>query len=125
MIVGEDFRQQVRVPKVIGTQPQTLRLRAGYLSEVRRGSKRSTIRKGKQPIKPGLLFLECGSDFQVVTVTSVRYCQLKNLTLEDANDEGLESVAELKSKLWEIHPDLQSNHFVTVIKFGTPMVIPI
>ncbi len=121
---GEDFMHQVHMPRSSAAQPQQLRLRAEYLQAVRRGVKRVTIRKGKQEIKPGLLLFECGSDRQVVNVTSVKYCQVKNLMLEDANDEGLTNIATLIIELRGIYPDLQDYHYVTVIRFTTLVVEP-
>lgn len=124
ILPGRDFMHQVRMPRTSVTQPQQLRLRAEFLQAVRRGEKRATIRKGKRDIKSGMLLLECGSDLQVVNVTSVKYCQVKNLTIEDANDDGFTDVATLITELCGIYPDLQANYYVTVIRFTTLVVEP-
>jgi ABC-type lipoprotein export system ATPase subunit/GNAT superfamily N-acetyltransferase/ASC-1-like (ASCH) protein len=124
IIPGKRFMQQVKTAQVDAVQPQSLRLRAEYLRAVRQGKKRATIRRGKQPIKPGLLLLESGSDCQVANVTAVKYCQVKNLTAEDAIADGFDDLDELIETLFDIYPNLQYNHYVTVIQFDVFLIEP-
>lgn len=124
ILTGEEFMQQLGTSLISNGQPQVLRLRAEYLRAVRMGEKRTTIRKGKLNIKPGLLLFECSSDYQVVNVTSVKYCQVSDLTMEDAFNDGFSDVQTLLSALCKIYPGLQSHHRVTLINFTTMGTTP-
>jgi len=122
---GEEFMRQMQPFRLGTTQPPQLRLRAEYLRLVRLGEKRSTIRKGKRDIKLGLLLLESGTDRQVVNVTLVRHCLVKDLTIEDAQDDGFADIESLLAELLSIYSNLEGFHYVTVIKFDTMVVKPI
>ncbi len=116
---GKEFMQQMQPLQIGTTRPQHLRLRAEYFRSIQCGEKRATIRKGKPNIKLGLLLLECGTDRQVVNVTSVKHCQVEDLTIEDAKDDGFIDVATLLSELYKIYPDLQEDSQITLIRFHT------
>ncbi|MHB8752918.1 MAG: ASCH domain-containing protein [Aggregatilineales bacterium] len=111
--------KQVKTPAIGSVQPQALRIRSEYLRAVREGKKRTTIRKGKLSINPGLLLLECGSERQIVNVIAVQWHQVKTLTTEHAIADGFQSIDELREALRTIYPDLKYNHYVTVIEFDT------
>ncbi len=122
---GEEFTTQMEPLRTAIAQPQHLRLRLEYLRDIRLGKKHSTIRKGKREIKKGLLILESGSDCQAVTVTSVKHCLFKNLTTEDAIDDGFVDLETLCGELLKIYSDLEGFHYVTIVKFSTLTVTPV
>lgn len=119
VVSGREFMKQVKAPRSRALQPQSLALRAEYFPAVREGKKTTTVRKGKSPIKEGLLLFEGGGERQVVYVTSIKYCQMRNLTLEDALADGYGDLDGLLEDLHAIYPKLQPNNYVTVIHFET------
>jgi ABC-type ATPase with predicted acetyltransferase domain/ASC-1-like (ASCH) protein len=116
---GKEFMKQVNAPQNRTNQPQSLLLRAEYFTAVRQGKKTTTIRKGKSHIKEGLLLLEGGGERQVVYVSGTKYCQLRNLTVEDALADGYDDIDSLLEDLYQIYPKLEPNKYVTIIKFHT------
>lgn len=124
VLTGEKLMSSVRSPRVVNMQPQYLRIRAEFLDEIRKGKKRATIRRGKQRINKGLLVLQNGNDYQIVNVTGVRYCHIKNLTEDDARADGFADRNELIRKICEIYPGIRENQFVTVVNFDTMVIEP-
>lgn len=124
ILEGDDFLQQMLMPQIKSTQIQILRLRSEYLRAIRYGEKRTTIRKGRCDIKQGLLLFECGSDRQVVNVTSVKYCLVEDITFEDAKSDGFADLEALIAELRKIYPGLQNHHQVSIIHFNTMVAEP-
>lgn len=120
-VSGKEFMNRVKSPQIKDVQPQSLRIRAEYLSAIRQGKKRATIRKGKLNIQPGPLLFECGTDVHFVNVTSVKWRKFKSLTDADAILDGFENLEELKKVLNQIYPDLDYNTYVTLIEFDLPL----
>lgn len=124
IVSGREFMKQVSAPQSKAMQPQSLPLRAEYFPFIRQGKKTTTIRKGKSHIKKGLLLLEGGGERQVVYVSGTKYCQVRNLMLEDALADGYEDLNTLIKDLNEIYPNLRDNNYVTVIQFETLTMTP-
>lgn len=124
VLTGKKLMSSVRSPRVANMQPQYLRIKGEFLDDIRRGKKRATIRKGKQRINNGLLIFQNGNDYQMVNVTHVRYCHVKNLTEDDARADGFADRSELIEKLCEIYPGIRENQFVTVVNFDTMVIEP-
>lgn len=122
VIAGEELMATIRAPRMGYMQPQYLRIKAELLEDIRRGRKRATVRKGKQRIQHGLLVFQSGTDHQVVNVTDVKFCHVKNLTEADAVADGFSSRGDLLAKLKEIYPDIRENQFVTVVNFDTMVI---
>jgi ABC-type phosphate/phosphonate transport system ATPase subunit/ASC-1-like (ASCH) protein len=125
VIGGKSFMEQVKAQKGGASQPQSLRIRSEYLRAIRQGKKTSTIRKGKQSIKLGLLLLECGAECQVVNVTDVQWRQLKTLTHDHAIADGFPNREALITALKNIYPELDENRYITVITFTVFAAAPL
>lgn len=98
-------------------EPPTLRISKEYLPAIRSGRKRSTIRKGRRPIKIGLLLLSAGADFVPVNVTDVTVTRFGCLGDEEARKDGFANLRELERALQKHNPDLSPNSFVTIVSF--------
>lgn len=96
---------------------QQLRLRQEYLSLVRNGSKKSTIRAGKKYFPKGLLLLKSEQDCVEVNVLGVLYKQFDQLTEQDAKNDGFDNIQELKRVLYSFYSNLADKDIVTIIHF--------
>ncbi|MCD6506491.1 GNAT family N-acetyltransferase [Candidatus Poribacteria bacterium] len=95
----------------------TLRLLPEFFSAVRRGDKRTTIRKGRKFLQSDLLLFQCGEEYLPVRVIKIIRKRFSKLTAEDARNDGFSSLSELQSNLRALYPDLQRNSIVTIIYF--------
>lgn len=98
---------------------QVLKLANNLFKELRDGSKKSTIREGKKDITRGpLTFISPnGDDNDEVYVTDVRYSKFGKLSLDDAKQEGYNSVEELQDVLEDYYPDIVDENDVTIINY--------
>lgn len=114
---GDAFVNAVTRYTAAGKVP-SLRLLPTFFDAIRRGEKRSTIRKGYKRYEPGLLLLESDNECLAVEITKVVHKRFRNLDEDDARREGMTSVATLKETLQGLYPGIGINSIVTVISFG-------
>ncbi|MFC8084528.1 ASCH domain-containing protein [Streptomyces sp. NPDC057340] len=96
-----------------------IRFNPRYLEGVRSGTKTKTTRF-RDPAQLGPARLVFESDPEVVLsaeVTGIRHCLVSELTLQDAQAEGLTTTAELREALNAHYPDLAGTDQVDVITF--------
>ena len=81
--------------------------------------KRTTIRKGRRDIQLGeLLFESVGTKRRkAVLVTSVHYCLLADVPLEDLLNDGFRDHQDMWHKMKRFYPDILLSHEVTLVKF--------
>lgn len=116
---GSEFLQSLSVQRS-SSSAQTLSISIKYLSAVRSGQKRSTIRKGRLKFSKGLLLLTAKTgDFVSVNVTDVRHTRFKCLTEADAVKDGFTNLADLQRALLEHYPDISMDGWVTIVSFDT------
>lgn len=120
---GSEFLQSLSVQRS-SSSAQTLSIAIKYLSAVRSGQKRSTIRKGRLKFSKGLLLLTAKTgDFVSVNVTDVRHTRFKCLTEADAVKDGFTNLADLQRALLEHYPDISMDGWVTIVSFDTSCAI--
>ncbi|MEU6818619.1 ASCH domain-containing protein [Streptomyces sp. NPDC046860] len=99
--------------------PPVIRFNPRYLEDVRSGVKTKTTRF-RDPAQLGAARLVFESEPEVVLpaeVTGIRHCLVSDLTDQDARDEGLTTVTELRAALKRHYPDLAGSDEVDVITF--------
>ena len=117
LLSGQQFMKMMSHHRpAVGSFP-TLRLLPKFFSAVRRGEKRTTIRRGRKSFQSGLLLLECGGEYLIVRITHVIHKRFGNLTLEDAQNDGFPSLSALRKELRALYTDIHKNGIVTIIFF--------
>ncbi|SDT06364.1 ASCH domain-containing protein [Brevibacterium sandarakinum] len=101
--------------------PQRIYMWEGYESTIRAGEKRQTIRID-DPFRLGRADLvfekECGEVISIAaTVTEVRSVARSELTDEDANRDGFDTLSDLSAALDLHYPGLQASSTVEVVAF--------
>jgi uncharacterized protein YqfB (UPF0267 family) len=117
ILLGQDYIKMMNDPHENRGNVPRIRVWTTLLAAVKTGIKTATVRKGRRPIKPGLLLLSDGHDSVPVRVLSSTCKRFSHLSEEDAQAEGLESVLELKRTLHNIYPGIRDRSLVTVIYF--------
>ena len=100
-------------------QPQTMALNSRFFDDVRKGSKTSTIRKGKRSVRVGerLALTDNRRNRVEVDVTQVDIKRLVDLTDDDAQRDGFESTNDLADALREFYPLIRPHDVLTVVGF--------
>jgi ASC-1-like (ASCH) protein len=94
-----------------------LPLHADYVSLVRAGKKRSTVRKGIRKIESTLADLVAGKYRLRVLVTDLDVKPFGTLSASDAERDGFETLADLQHALHRFYPDITQSDPVTIIGF--------
>lgn len=83
------------------------------------GQKHSTIRLGRRPFSPGdrLYLVDEANQVITTTITSVSYKRLIDLTDQQAERDGFQSLRELIEALYKIYPDISPDSDLTIIEF--------
>ena len=116
---GSEFLQPLSAQRS-NSSAQTLSIAVKYLSAVRSGQKRSTIRKGRSKFSKGLLLLTAKTgDFVSVNITDVRHTRFRCLTNEDAVKDGFKGLPDLQKALLEHYPNMGADGWVTIVSFDT------
>jgi len=118
ILTGREFSQAIPRNQHWSWRAPILRLLPKFIPTIRRGEKRSTIRKGRWSIRPGLLLLESDDALLAVKVIEVVYKRFCDLTEEDARNDGFENLDSLQKELQMIYPNLSRNSMLTVISFS-------
>jgi ABC-type transport system involved in cytochrome c biogenesis ATPase subunit/GNAT superfamily N-acetyltransferase len=117
VLSGPAFMRRLNFKPDSWTVPR-LPLAPEYLSLVRSGQKRSTVRKGRLELDPSLALLQCGAVDVCVQLTGTKHCRVADLTLADAAADGFESLAALKSALARHYPNIREGSHVTIVYFA-------
>lgn len=88
-----------------------------YLSNILRGCKTSTIRRGHRNYQIGPCTLRTKTQDVPAKIERVRYLQLHELNEQDAQHDGFQSLHELFEALAKIYPDLKFDDEMTIIDF--------
>jgi ABC-type ATPase with predicted acetyltransferase domain len=114
---GDEFLRAL--PRRGGTVfgPSSFAVLPEYLSAVRFGTKRSTIRKGRVTVHEGLILLTARGDVEPVNVVKCRTTQLSRVTEDEARSDGFEGLGALQAALKRHYPKITDNSWVTVIEF--------
>lgn len=97
--------------------PATVPVLTEYLSAVRSGEKRSTVRKGRIAIKSGLVLLTARGDFEPVNVVRSRTTRMNCVTEEEAKRDGFRNLSELRAAMVRHYSKITDKSWVTVIEF--------
>uniref|UniRef100_A0A7C4BA97 ASCH domain-containing protein n=1 Tax=Thermofilum pendens TaxID=2269 RepID=A0A7C4BA97_THEPE len=90
-----------------------------YIDRLLKGEKSLTIRAKRPNLKPGDLALvhSLGMIVGKVRVLSVQAKRLKDISEEEAVQDGFESVDQLKAALKKHYPHLREDSYVYVVRF--------
>lgn len=113
---GKMFAQRIKRAPEKWAVPR-LALAGCYLSALRSGEKRTTIRRGRRVVPRGPLILQVGREEFCVEVTHTRHCRFDELTHEDALRDGFGDLGELRVALLGHYPDLKSRSPLTIVHF--------
>ncbi len=117
IVAGKEFSQAMPKNQSWGGGMPRLRLLPEFVAAVRRGEKRSTIRKGRHAFPLGLVLLESDTQCLAVNVTKVLHTRFCDLAVEDARSDGFKNLDELRKALLAIYPNLRDKSVLTVIHF--------
>ena len=93
-------------------------LKGYYAEKILRGDKVTTIRPGKVEVRSKEFLIHSGGKIIARAVLEdVKYKRLKDLTEDEAKEDGFSSLEELKRELRKFYPDLKEHDWVTIIKF--------
>jgi hypothetical protein len=90
-----------------------------YIDKLLKGEKRLTIRAKRPNLKPGDIALvhSQGMIFGKVRILSVKAKRLRDISEEEAAQDGFKSVDELKAALKKHYPHLRDDSYVYVVGF--------
>lgn len=114
---ADDFLRTLPKLKPQFSAIPVLRVEKRYLQWIKSGRKRSTIRKGKLQIRPGLLLLECGRETLAVNVEEARYRQFRTLDEQVAKSDGFDDLRELRKALLGFYPGVKDTTYFTIVDF--------
>ena len=97
----------------------TLRIKAQYYDLILQGKKNTTIRPNSSAFKLGFMLLRSGSHILPVYIKMIKKKSLIQLDLEDAHNDGFQTVKELKDALQKIHKGLTEESQMTILVFKT------
>lgn len=97
--------------------PTKMRLLPEYISAIRDGRKRTTIRLGKRKISTSDLTFKSNSNSVKVHVLSVTYRKFSEFTELDAQRDGFDTLNELQTALNRFYGIVEPNTVFTVIEF--------
>jgi hypothetical protein len=96
---------------------QDIKLHDRFFPLIGDGRKRQTVRKGRRDFQLGEAKL-LGNEWEAeITITSVKYKKLKDLTEEEAIEDGFNSRDELIEALRDIYDEIDRDTVVTMIGF--------
>lgn len=103
-------------------RPQQIYMWEGYEAAIRSGAKQQTVRID-DPFHPGpaqLVFEKSdgATVYMQATVTAVRSVARNELTVDDARQDGFESLSDLHAALDQHYPGLQASTEIDVVSFG-------
>lgn len=117
VIDGADFLRSLPRRGRTAFGPSSFAVAPEYLSAVRTGKKRSTIRKGRIAVKEGLILLTARGDFEPVNVLECRHTRMSCITEEEAKRDGFEDLDKLRAAMERHYSRISDNSWVTVIGF--------
>jgi hypothetical protein len=96
-----------------------LRIATQFAEKVKMGQKHSTIRLGRRPFSPGdrLYLVDEAKQVITTTITGVSYKRLIDLTDQQAERDGFQSLRELIEALYKIYPNITPESDLTIIEF--------
>lgn len=116
LIEGATFSKQYkRKEHKLGFWPITLK--AEYFRLVLEGKKSTTIRKYNPAYKHGFTLLESGKNVLPIYIKRIERKKFCELTLEDAQKDGFESLKELKIVLGEIYNSISEHDNLSILGF--------
>ena len=93
-------------------------LSSQFISAITSGRKISTIRRGHRLYPLGLCILKAKNTEILVTITRVRYCICKDLTVKDAINDGFETLEALQIAIKQFYSNITPEDDVTIIEFN-------
>jgi hypothetical protein len=88
-----------------------------YVKPILEGRKKTTIRKGLKRYSASVQLVVDAETFAKARVKKVVVKRVKELTEEDAINDGFKNLDELMTALRKIYGDLKANEFVTILHF--------
>ena len=95
-----------------------LAIASKFLSAVRKGKKKSTIRAGRRNMRSGPAVFVSGKQHVEIEIQKVLVKPFGKLTQKDARLDGFKTLAELKRTLEGFYPKLDDKDEVTIIYFS-------
>ena len=89
-----------------------------FLPSVLDGSKISTICRGRRPYQLGEGLLRVSDQYIPVEIQNIRYSSFQDLSEEDAWQDGLRTLNELRSTLRRFYPQMRQDDDVTIVEFS-------
>lgn len=99
---------------------QAISLAADRFDKAVQGLKSTTIRHGRREFALGPMLLTCTNDARqrrLGTIQSVTYKSWHELDINDARDNGYDTVDTLHHHLREFYPQAQNDDTMTIIAF--------
>jgi hypothetical protein len=90
-----------------------------FISLVRSGAKKSTIRKGIRPWAVGPAIIRSNDGEIFVSISQIKITVVSELTESDAGMDGFRSLSELLRTLRAFYPILSPTDTVTIAYFRT------
>ena len=100
-------------------RPQRLVFRKKYVELLLSGRKRTTIRLGKVRIRSRVVVIAQGqTPVALARVEEVRYKKVRDLTEEDAREDGFKNLIELFRELRSIYGDFSLDDDITIVRLS-------
>lgn len=117
IISGKEYCNTMNTDPKQDGRPPSLRLLPEFISAVREGSKRATVRVGHKWFRTDFIFLESNREKIAMRLTEVTHKRFCDLTEEDAKADGSENLSALKETLRSIYPTIRIKSPVTIVHF--------
>lgn len=95
-----------------------------FLEQIFSETKKITIREGMRDYKAGqkVVLCKCGNEEDVgwarmATITEVSMCALRDVDIEDLNDDGMKDLDDAVQCLRDFYPDITEESLVTIIRW--------
>lgn len=101
--------------------PEFIQMSTKYIQDILVGHKRTTIRKGERKYKKGKCFICFDNNTLIVEIKDIRYIRFKELSINDALNDGFNTVDELKRELQLYYGQLLDDQILSIVEFSINM----
>ena len=98
--------------------PQFIEVSSEFFDIIKGGIKKSTIRRGIRNFREGTCVLYCETEAVVVNIDKIHVKILKEITCDEARNDGFNSINELRVILTKFYGKLEEDEAMTIIDFN-------